>query len=107
MILDDARGYIGEAPGLQRANVPGGKSSGCFNCGSMDHWASECPRSGEKGEKGKGHLPSPTDCSKTERKRPVTKPKHERINSGHLASIVFHYLMNLHPTVVIFPSHIR
>ena len=44
MVLDHSRSFVNVKPDAKAISTnTKKKTSGCFNCGSLDHWASECP----------------------------------------------------------------
>ena len=51
MILDHARAYVVVKPEASKAvAAKTQKTSGCFNCGGMDHWAADCPKNQGQGK---------------------------------------------------------
>ena len=76
MILDHARSYVVVKPLVSKAVVDKTKTSGCFNCGSTDHWYADCPRKDEqyygKGQSTKPGVNSPQQPAKG---KPKGQPK--------------------------------
>ena len=53
MILDHARSFVSASAEVSKAAADKAKTSGCFHCGSKDHWQADCPKREDQGY-GKG-----------------------------------------------------
>ena len=53
MILDHSRSFVSARVEVSKAVADKAKTSGCFHCGSKDHWQADCPKRDDQGY-GKG-----------------------------------------------------